>query len=194
MARDVALRELDQATFRIINLGDPRAVGDATKTDNVSAPRPNSGAGAPGESLLAAPADHSHPATESTGGATICVDDPSYQTVTGGTEEVVSEIFLDFSSIPVPELKVLLAGIVKVTAGNGTFKVRLGGTPGLPDGTLVASMTTVSPAFIGGEGFGTHVVNPGNRQLLKITGLADTPDGVAHIYGKSVQVGPFLGE
>ena len=41
MARDVALRELDQAGFRISNLGNPTAAGDATKTDNATAPKAN---------------------------------------------------------------------------------------------------------------------------------------------------------
>ena len=34
MAKDVAQREIDQSGFRISNLGDPQATGDATKTDN----------------------------------------------------------------------------------------------------------------------------------------------------------------
>lgn len=66
--------------------------------------------------------------------------------------------------------------------------MRLGGTPGLPDGTAVASISTPSPAFIAEDATTEHVPNPGHHQLLKITAFADSPAGVAHIYGKSVQL------
>ena len=195
MARDVALRELDQAGFRISNLGNPTAAGDATKTDNATAPKANAGDGAPGASLLAAPADHVHPAdgSSSGGGALVSVDDPSYQTITGIGEEVIFETFADLSPLPAGEMKVTLAGVVKVSAGNGLFSVRVGGTPGQPDGNAVATLVTGSAAFIGGEVTVFHVANPGNQQLLKLTGRADSAAGVAHIYGKNIQLRPQTG-
>jgi hypothetical protein len=55
---------IDLTGFRISNLGTPTAAGDATKTDNATVPHPSSGTGSAGTSLLAAPADHVHPATE----------------------------------------------------------------------------------------------------------------------------------
>src|SRR5512142_3043622 len=101
MARDVALRELDQAGFRISNLGNPAAPGDATKTDNATVPRRNAGAGAAGTSLLAAPADHVHPDDGAgAGAAVVSVDDPSCQSVTGLAEEVLSESFVDLTPLP----------------------------------------------------------------------------------------------
>ena len=63
MAKDVAQRDLDQAGFRISNLGDPdhrRRRHQDRQHDR--ARRPASGTGSPGTSLLAAPADHVHPA------------------------------------------------------------------------------------------------------------------------------------
>src|SRR3954468_5880353 len=84
MAKDVAERELDQAGFRISNLGDPRSAGDATRTDNATTPKPNAGTGSAGTSYLAAAADHVHPAADamSDGSAIITLDDPSQQSVT----------------------------------------------------------------------------------------------------------------
>ena len=218
MAKDVALRELDQAGHRISNLGDPTAAGDATKTDNVHAPlaasRRNVGAGTSlivsptstttyyprarnstaGSSLLAAPVDHVHPADGSgSGAAIVSVDDPSYQTITGVAEEIVSEVFVDLTALPPGEMKVAIAAVVKVSTGNAVFNVRLGGTPGQIDGTVVAVLGTNSPAFLAGEVTVFHVANPGNPQLLKITGHADSAAGVAHIYGKSVQLRPQSG-
>lgn len=60
MAIDEAQRQLDMATFRISNLGDPTAADDATKTDNVTAPVDPAAAASAGASLKAAPADHVH--------------------------------------------------------------------------------------------------------------------------------------
>lgn len=121
MAKDVALRQLDQAGFRISNLGTPTDAGDATKTDNQTVPKPNAGTGAPGASFLAAPADHVHPATSGGGGAGVEVDDPTYQTVTGTDEELVSELFVDLNGVPGAELEVAFSAIVKASAGNATF-------------------------------------------------------------------------
>jgi hypothetical protein len=190
MAKDVALRELDQSGFRISNLGNPTAGGDATKTDNATVPKANAGNGAAGASLLAAPADHVHPADGSGGGALVSVDDPSYQTITGVGEEVIFETFVDLTSLPAGEMKVTLAGVVKVSAGNGLFSVRVGGNPGQADGNAVATLSTGSAAFVGGEVTVFHVANPGNQQLLKLTGRADSAAGIAHIYGKTIQLRP----
>ena len=64
MAREEALRsDLDYGGKRGTNLGAPAAARDATYTDNTSAPR-SSGLAAAGTSLLAAPADHVHPAID----------------------------------------------------------------------------------------------------------------------------------
>ncbi len=194
MAKDVALRELDQVGFRISNLGDPKAAGDATKTDNAAVPKVNSGSGAAGSSLLAAPMDHVHPSDGSAGGAAvICIDDQSYQTITGTTEEVIFEAFVDLAPLPEGEMKVAIGAIVKTTAGNSLFTVRLGGTPGRVDGTEVAILSTNSATFVGSEVTVFHVANPRNVQLLKLTGRADTAAGVAHIYGKNIQLRPQSG-
>src|SRR5215471_8034234 len=96
MSKDVAQRELDQAGFRISNLGNPAAAGDATKTDNSTVPRANTGGGSPGTSLLAAPADHIHPAGGQSVVGRLVFDDPTEQSVGVGAEEVVAEWVVDF--------------------------------------------------------------------------------------------------
>ena len=62
-AEDVLERQLDAAGRRIRRVGDPVAAKDATFTDNATVPRADSGSGSAGTSLLAAPADHVHPAS-----------------------------------------------------------------------------------------------------------------------------------
>jgi hypothetical protein len=59
-AADVLQRILDAAGNRIANIGTPTTAGDATKTDNSTAPADPAAAAAAGTSLLAAPADHVH--------------------------------------------------------------------------------------------------------------------------------------
>jgi hypothetical protein len=60
MAFDVLQRILDCDTNRIINLGNPIAANDATKTDNSTAPANPASAAAAGSSYYASPADHVH--------------------------------------------------------------------------------------------------------------------------------------
>lgn len=191
MAKDVALRELDQAGFKISNLGTPSAAGDATKTDNAFVPKPSSGAGAPGTSFLAAPADHVHPAVPGGGGAagpgTLVFDDPSYQTVTGNKEELVCEFPIDFSALGTPGFTLSLSAVVKSSEGPVNVAVRVGGEPGAVDGPLITSVTTDSTTFVKVSA-SDKIGNPGRTELLKITAIADRPTAVAHIYGKSVQL------
>ncbi|MDX2087857.1 MAG: hypothetical protein SFX73_08405 [Kofleriaceae bacterium] len=195
MARDVAQRQLDQAGFRISNIGTPTQFGDATRTDNTLVPNPSSGTGSPGSSLLAAPADHVHPASgDGADALAVSLEDPSYQTVAGTAEELVSEVFVDLNVFQGAALKVAFSAVIKASVGHmATFNVRLGGTPGAVDGTVVAVMSTPSATFIADDSTALNVPNPGAHQLLKITALTDSAEGVAHIYGKSVQLRPQAG-
>lgn len=188
MAKDVAQRELDQSGFRISHLGDPAAAGDATKTDNATIPRPDSGAGAPGASLLAAPADHVHPASGGAGDNKVSLDDPSEQSVSGTAAEVVSEFVVNFEELVGQHMEVSITGLVKVSAGNARFGIQVGGTPGVADGTDLISFSTNSTAFEmdGGSGDGFDKPRHG-LTLVKFVGSTEQPAAVAHIRCKSVE-------
>lgn len=187
MARDVAQREVDQAGFRIINLGDPKDRGDATKTDNTSVPKPDAGTGSPGTSLQAAPADHVHPASEGGAASLISLDDLGQQSVTGTTEELVSESLVDFSDLPTPKIGISMAALVKVSAGTARFRLQFGGTPGRPDGQAVLGFSTTSTEFeVGGAGT-QGVPNPSRVTLVKIVAATDRTDTTTHIRSKSLQ-------
>jgi hypothetical protein len=54
-------RPLDANANRIAGLGLPTTANDATYTDNATTPAADAGAGSPGTSKLASPADHVHP-------------------------------------------------------------------------------------------------------------------------------------
>jgi hypothetical protein len=189
MAKDVAQRDLDNAGFRISNLGNPKETGDATKTDNQSTPKPNAATGSPGTSLLAAAADHVHPATTTAPiihDGFVDVSDPSYQVVKGKAEEVIAEFNVDLSGITGARVAVALSAIVKSVNGNGTFNVRMGGAPGVADGTVIATLATTSNVFITSEST-VPGANPGRHQLIKLTAFSDADNGEAHIYGKTIE-------
>lgn len=189
MARDIAQRQLDQNGFRISNLGTPEAAGDATKTDNTSTPLPNSGEGAPGRSFLAAPIDHVHPFVGGGVGAPAraSISDVSRQAVTGVTEELISEHFVDFNGITTERMKVAFSAIVKTTNEFATLRVRIGGSPGVPDGTEVCVMGVSSKEWKADDITTNNVANPKFHALVKITAQAATNADTVEVYGKTVE-------
>jgi hypothetical protein len=152
-------------------------------------PKANAGTGAPGTSLLAAPADHVHPASEESSGNEFVFDDASQQSVTGTTPEVVCEFVVDFGQLDGDHFGVQLTALVKASAGPGRFRVLVGGTPGRADGRELVGIAAVAPDFeVGGvlsEGF--EKPNP-LFTLIKIVGSTDQPSGVTHIRAKSAKL------
>jgi len=61
-SEDLLERTLNAGGNRITNVGTPEEQGDATLVDNRTVPSRFALEGVPGQSLLAAPADHMHPA------------------------------------------------------------------------------------------------------------------------------------
>lgn len=192
MAKDVAHRELDQAGHRISNLGDPKAAGDATKTDNSSKPKPASGNGSPGTSLLAAPADHVHPASEGGGGGgatIITLEDPTQQSVKGSDLELVREFLVDFDEVPASRLSVAFGAVVKVSEGSAKLKVLIGGDPGKPEGKEVARFETDEREFtVKGTVSKEDIENPDERKLVKIVAATEKSDAVCTIRTKTIQI------
>jgi hypothetical protein len=187
MSKDVAQRELDQAGFRISNLGTPTAAGDATKTDNTAVPLANAGTGAPGSSLLAAPADHVHPATPGGGGSyAATLSDPSQQSQSGPDETVIAQFPVDFSPTT-PNLIPTFAAIVDVESGTATFNVRLSTTPDVVDGGILATITKTAE---GGQELkavvGASFVPLTVPALIKITAANDNAEATCRIRSKTV--------
>ena len=170
MSKDVAQRELDQAGFKISNLGTPTATGDATKTDNTTVPLANSGSGSPGSSFLAAPVDHVHPAAAGSSAYSAMVSDPSEQSQSGPAETVIAQFPVDLGPT-VPNLIPTFAAIVDVDSGTATFNVRLSVTPDVVDGAILATITKTAE---GGPQF-LSVVGPPFVPLTVPALLAPSP-------------------
>ena len=186
MSKDVAQRELDQANFKISNLGTPTAAGDATKTDNTTVPLANAGTGSPGTSLLAAPVDHVHPAAAGSSAYSAMVSDPSEQSQSGPDETVIAQFPVDFSPTT-PNLIPTFEAIVDVDSGTATFNVRLSVTPDVVDGGILATITKTAE---GGPQF-LSVVGPSFvpltvPALIKITAANDNAAVSCRIRSKTV--------
>ena len=186
MSKDVAQRELDQANFKISNLGTPTAAGDATKTDNATIPLANAGTGSPGASLLAAPVDHVHPAAAGSSAYSAMVSDPSEQSQSGPDETVIAQFPVDFSPTT-PNLIPTFEAIVDVDSGTATFNVRLSVTPDVVDGGILATITKTAE---GGPQF-LSVVGPSFvpltvPALIKITAANDNATVSCRIRSKTV--------
>ena len=186
MAKDVAQRELDQAGFRISNLGAPTTEGDATKTDNTTVPLPAAGAGAAGQSFLAAPIDHVHPAAPGTPSYSISLSDPSEQSNTGPDERVVAQFPVDFTGAPAA-LVPTFSALVDVDSGTATFNVRLSATPDVVDGGILATITKVaSGAFELKSIIGAGFPPLSAPALIKITAANDNSEASCRIRSKTV--------
>jgi hypothetical protein len=167
---------------RLVNLGRPQNPGDGTTVDRTSVPQPASGAGFAGSSLLAAPADHVHPAAPIGVPSTILqFDGQGEAEVIGPAEEVIWQRFVDFGGVIGTTVNAVFSAFVSVDAGTGTFNLRLGGTPGAADGDAIATLTTQSatpqPAIVGGPA----VPRPGVATLLKLTAKVDSAGATARI-------------
>ena len=86
---------------------------------------------------------------------------------TTGAEAIVVERVFDFGILGSP-LTVAFSGSFATASGTATFRMRIGGTYGAADGTVVASLTTTatSPTKLGTSG---TYANPTGLQFVKIT-------------------------
>jgi hypothetical protein len=84
----------------------------------------------------------------------------------------------------------VFSGFVNVDSGTGTFAIRLGGTPDLPDGAILATLQTQQ----GAPGFEAKIVAApstfgptGNvPTVVKLTGATDNPATTCRIQSARV--------
>jgi hypothetical protein len=188
MARDIAQRDLDQAGHRISNLGDPQDPADATKVDTQTVPKPSAGSGSPGSSLLAAPADHVHPATAGgVAGSGVTLNDPTTQAA-DATLDVIWAQAVDLSDMPGDKVRCSLAAIVRVSQGvTGKVELRIGGDDDKPDGTPITSFTTTSTADEVKKA-SADIPNPAALTMLKLVANVVNGSGTVQVSGKEISV------
>lgn len=111
------------------------------------------------------------------------------------SEELLETLSIDLGTYSDATLEVELSAIMKATGVTGTFRVRVGGTIGVPDGTLAAQLTTSSVSYEQDKA-ALAIANPATLTLLKLTGLvsgvgsADMRGAVVTIRGATLVTAP----
>jgi len=161
MSKDVAQREFDLAGFRITNLGNPTAAGDATKTDNAQIPLAGRRNGAAGASLLAAAAEHIHPLEPDL----IGLSDSALQVVTAKTEVWFGVV--DFDQLVGDLVQVGLSAMLQTCL----LQTWLDGEIGNPTaGTLIMNINSASPTLVPVASVGSApFARPTGAHLLTLT-------------------------
>lgn len=123
------------------------------------------------------------------GAASMDVGDEVQRSMVGVSEELLAEFTVDFASLTPSLLYPKLSALTKQTGGaTGTYRMRVGGTQGVADGTVVATITTtqaaypVTPDVVTGASYG----NPAAPRLVKITGAASSVGQTARIKGINI--------
>ena len=162
---------INAVTVEILDRGQlaapaaPPAAAPATSGGGVGPPGP---AGAPGTSGPAGPAGVGGGGTELTFPKTLASN--------SGAEEVVEQVTVDFGGISGSTLTFDLTGQALSATGTATFKLYVGGTYGVADGTLLGSVTTASASFVQVQ-ISTTSSNPTGLKPVKIS---ITSSGAAH--------------
>jgi len=109
--------------------------------------------------------------------------------VVGANEQVIEEDTVDFDLLTSPTVVASLAGLTEQTGGaSGTYRVRIGGTLGLADGTIVCTLTTMNASYVlpPDEAAGAAFARPVGPQLVKLTANSSTLVDRARIRGFQV--------
>lgn len=91
-------------------------------------------------------------------------------TDTIGEEDVIGQpVYFNFDDVTWASVGVRLMAAIKVTGGTGTFNLRMGGTIGLADGSVIATGTATGTTYASANFAGAGFVNPAGEQLLQVT-------------------------
>lgn len=105
---------------------------------------------------------------------------------TGINETVVWEDSADFGLLTTPNAIAQLAALTWQTGGaTGTYRVRVGGTLGAADGTIVVELQTTHAGYVlpPDGAIGVAFPLPSGRQLIKLTSVASLLNQKARIRG-----------
>ena len=139
--------------------GIPALQGDVvgktiTVVTEIGPPGKNGEAGAPGAST----------------GATVEPDLDGLFASDSGNEDLLKEVVADFSGLASGAITLAFSVLIEALNGaTGTFRLRLGGTDGVADGTLLSTVSTSSATYATMRATST-LNNPGGQPHVKLTG------------------------
>jgi hypothetical protein len=90
------------------------------------------------------------------------------------SETLLKQVLADFSGLPGSLTSVSFSSYVRALGGaTGTFRLRVGGTDGVADGTLAVTLTVTSTSYQMVTGTGS-ITNPNALSLVKLTAQTNT--------------------
>ena len=125
----------------------------------------------------------------SSGAASLEIAAGTQHLMVGMTEELLSEFTADFAALTPITLYPKLVALTKQTGGaTGTYRLRIGGTQGAVDGTILATLTTTQGAYPSTPDTvtGSSFSNPTAPRLIKVTGAASSAGQTARIRGINI--------
>ncbi len=107
----------------------------------------------------------------------------------GDDEGIIGDpVIVNFDDFTFETVKIRLTGYSKVSAGTGTFRIRMGGTIGAADGTEVASFTDTGTSYNDNDGVGAAIALPSGDQLLQVTLANGTTAQSAWLKGITIAI------
>lgn len=103
--------------------------------------------------------------------------------VSSTTEELLDEWVEDLGS---SSITMRLAALRRATTGSATFRARTGGTEGLADGTVRATVASAGSSFAAAEDSSTFT--PAGLTLIKLTGQVTAGGNVGEVRGAVISV------
>lgn len=110
----------------------------------------------------------------STSGASFVLVESEDQKLTVGTNEtLLAEESVDFDLLSSTDITCQLTALTKQSVGDGTYRIRVGGTLGAADGIEAVALTTtqVNYPIAPDRVIGSSFTRPTGTQLVKITGV-----------------------
>lgn len=103
------------------------------------------------------------------------------------------ETTYNFADISQSNVQVRLTVVAKRSAGTGgKIRVRLGGTSGADDGTLMTELTMTGTSYATLTAVGTSTAKPGTTQILKVIFEAPAGNTLPDEYITSCTSGQFV--
>lgn len=92
-------------------------------------------------------------------------------TVDGSEDVMPRPVYMDFGRFSLAVMQVIcqLQAAVKVSGGTATIRVRLGGTKGAADGTIIATGTVTGSVYVAAEMTAAAFTKPSGQQLIQVT-------------------------
>lgn len=124
----------------------------------------------------------------------ITVGEDSQKYVKGTVEEIIFEYLFNFDDAGLgasTNIMARLSGIIKVSAGTGTYKLYTEATaPGsTTGGTTRATITTASTSDDMQTNLGSAFNNPGGKVLVQITAVNTGASNKSHLRGLQISIG-----